>query len=149
VPIRSAGDFTIPMRDDLLAEDPWIITNQRKGTMKLDWQVGVVPGRIEKTLRYARLMGPVRDSEQIQRQMREFFPGSPRLTVTGLKMTFLPDGKNSSAVLHTKGGDRTLKANDQHEVILPLSPDLMDENPEITLSSIPESVAIVSHKTEE
>ena len=31
VEVRTAGDFAVPMRDDLLAEDPWLITNQPRG----------------------------------------------------------------------------------------------------------------------
>jgi hypothetical protein len=147
--IGTAGDFTIPMRDDLLAEDPWIITNQPKGTMKLNWRVGVVPGRLTHSVHYARLMRPVRESEDIQDQIRRFFPGSPRLAVSGLKLTFLPAQQKAVVVIHARDGDRKLAADEHGEVILPLTSDLLEEDPEISLSDIPGTVEIVSHKSEE
>src|SRR5208283_1199886 len=73
IQIGAVGDFTIPMHGDLLAEDPWIIINQPKGTMKLSCQIGVIPGRITHSVHYARLMRPVRDSQDVQEQMRRFF----------------------------------------------------------------------------
>jgi len=149
IEIGAAGDFTIPMRDNLLAEDPWIITNQPKGTMKLNWKVGVIPGRITHSVHYARLMRPVRESEDVQEQIRRFFPGSPRLAVTGLKLTFPAAQQRAVLVIHTRGGDRKLEADEHGEVILPLVSDLLEEDPEISLSNIPGTVEIVSHKSEE
>jgi hypothetical protein len=149
VEIGAAGDFTIPLRDDLLAEDPWIIINQPKSTMKLNGQVGVIPGRITHSVHYARVMGPVRESEEVQEQMRPFFPGSPRLTMTGLKLTFPAAQKKAVVVIHARGGDRKLEADERGEIILPLASDLLEEDPEISLSAIPGTVEIVSHKSGE
>ncbi len=149
IEIGAAGDFTLPMRDDLLAEDPWIIINQPKGTMKLNGQVGVIPGRITHSVHYAHVMRPVRDSQEVQEQMRPFFPGSPRLTVTGLKLTFPAAEKRAVVVIHARGGDRKLEADEQGEIILPLASDLLEEDPDISLSDIPGTVEIVSHKSVE
>jgi hypothetical protein len=149
IPIGAVGDFTIPLRDDLLAEDPWIIINQPKGTMKLNWQGGLIPGRITRSFHYAHLMRPVRDYEEVQAQMRRFFPGSPGMIVTGLKLTFSTAQKKAVAVIHARGGDRKLEADEQGEVILPLAPDLLEEDPEISLSDIPGTVEIVSRPSGE
>jgi hypothetical protein len=149
IEIGAAGDFTLPMRDDLLAEDPWVIINQPKGTMKLNGQVGVIPGRITHSVHYARLMRPVRESEEVQEQMRPFFPGSPRLTMTGLKLTFPAAQKRAVVVIHARGGDRKLEADERGEIILPLVSDLLEEDPEISLSDIPGTVEIVSHQSGE
>ena len=137
--------LTIPMRDDLLAEDPWLITNQPKGTLRLNSKGGLVLGHIANSEHYARLMGPVRDYAEAQEQMRRFFPGSPGLRVTGLRLTFAAAQKSASAVIHAKGGNRKLEANDQGEIILPLVEELLEENPEISLTEIPGAVEIVAH----
>ena len=50
-------------------------------------------------------------------------------------------------IIHTKTGDRTLPANAHAEIIIPLSPDLLDEDPELTLSEIPATVEIVTRLT--
>jgi hypothetical protein len=115
--------------------------------MKLNWQVGLIPGRLAKSTRYARLMRPVRDSEDIQEQMRRFFPGSPRLTVIGLKLTFPAAQKRTVVVVHARSGDRKLVADEQGEIILPLALDLLEEDPEISLSDLPGAIEIVSHKS--
>jgi hypothetical protein len=145
IEIGAVGDFTIPMRADLFAEDPWLITNQPKGTMKLNWQVGVLPGRLTGSLHYSRLLRPVRESEEVQEQMRRFFPGSPKLAKTGLKLTFPAAQTKAAIVIHAKDGDRNLEANEHGEIILPLVSDLLEEDPEITLSALPGTVEIISH----
>jgi hypothetical protein len=149
IEIQAAGNFTVPLRDDLLAEDPWIIVNQPKGTMKLNWQVGVIPGRITRSVHYARLLRPVRESEEVQEQMRPFFPGSPRLAMTGLRLAFPAAQPRAVVVIHARGGDRRLEADEHGEVILPLVSDLLEEDPEISLSDIPGTMEIVSHKSGE
>jgi hypothetical protein len=149
IEIGAAGDFTLPMRDDLLAEDPWIVINQPKGTMKLNGQVGVIPGKITHSIQYARVMRPVRECEEVQEQMRPFFPGSPRLAMTGLRMTFPAAEKRAVVIIHAKGGDRKLEADDRGEIIVPLALDLLEEDPEMSLSNIPGVVEIVSRKSGE
>jgi hypothetical protein len=149
IEIGAAGDFTLPMREDLLAEDPWIIINQPKGTMKLNGQIGVIPGRITHSVHYARLLRPVRESEEVQEQMRRFFPGSPRLAMTGLKLTFPAAQARAVVIIHARGGDRKLEADERGEVILPLAPDLLEEDPEMSLSDIPGTVEIISHTSGE
>ena len=149
VPIGNAGEFTLPLRDDLLAEDPWLITNQPKGTMRLNWQVGIFPGPLGKTVRYTRLMQPVRDSEQIQEQMRRYLPNSPKRTVTGLKLTFANDQKNVTLTIKTQNGPHNLRANDRNEIVLPLIPDWFEEDPEILLSTTPLALELVSRPAAE
>jgi hypothetical protein len=95
---------------------------------------------------YARIMGPVRDSEAVQEQIRPFFPGSPRLTMTGLKLTFPTTQHRAVAVIHAKGGERKLEADSQGEIVIPLVPELLEEDPEISFSDIPGAVEIVSHQ---
>jgi hypothetical protein len=147
IPIGSVGDFTVPLRDDLLAENPWIITNQRKGTMKLNWAVAMLPGPIPKSVHYASLMQPVQDSEGVQDQMRRFFPGSPKLVITGLRLTFAASQTKPVLIIHARDGDRKLEANQQGKIILPLTTDLLEENPELSFSDAPATVEIVSHES--
>lgn len=147
ITLGSGGEFAVPLRDDWLTENPWIVVNQPRGTMKLNWKVGAVLGKIERTVHYARLMQPVRDSQIVQEQMLHFFPNSPKVVATGLKLTF-PSGKESAiAVIHSKDGDRKLQANGAGEIVLPLDPDLLQEDPRITLSDLPGIVEIVSRQS--
>jgi hypothetical protein len=142
VEMGPGGDFAVPLRDDLLAENPWIVVNQPKGTMKLNWQAAVLPGKFTHSIRYARLMRPVRDSGDVEEQMRRYFPGSPERTVTGLNLTFPSTDQNPTVVIHTKNGDRKLEASPQGTIFLPLISDLIDEDPEITLTATPLTMQI-------
>jgi hypothetical protein len=149
VEIRPGGEFTVPVRDDLLAEDDWIITNQPKGTVRLNWRVALLPGRLGRSFHYGRIMRPVRESETIHEQMRTIFPGSPKLTVTGLMIGFAPTDKAPVVTIHSKDGNRNLTANDRGEVIIPLTADLLEEDPLVTTSGEPGVVEIVSRHSAE
>jgi hypothetical protein len=143
VPIGSVGNFFVPLRDDLLAEDPWIIVNQPRGTMALDWRVGMIAGRLTRAMRYTRLMEPVRESGEVQEQMRRFFP-SPKLTMTGLKLSFPPTSKTPSITIHAKAGDRKLAPDVHGEITIPLAAEWLKEDPEITLTDLPATLEIIS-----
>ena len=144
-----SGDFTLPLQDDLLAENPWVNVNQPKGTMKLDWKTGVLLGRLNHAVHFRRLMEPIGESQQVQEKMLQLFPGSPRLVWAGLKFTFPSAQKKAVITIHAKDGDRKLEANETGEIFLPFDPDLMQEDPEVTLSDFPGIVEIVSHKSAE
>jgi hypothetical protein len=147
--INTLGDFVIPMRDDLLAEDPWLITNQPRGTMRLSWKMGLMPGPMPKSIHYAKLMRPLRDCQDVQDEMRQLFPGTQKATVAGLKFTFPRAEKRAVITIHSREGERTLEANDNSEITVPLISDLIEEDPEISLSTSPAALEIVSHPTGE
>ena len=118
VKIESDGAFTVPMNNDLLAENPWLITNQPRGSMKLDWFMGLVVRRLGTVQSYRPLMQVVRDCADVRERMRQVFPGAPKAKVAGLKLIFSPPGASATLTLHTQRGDRkfrkrTRKANSQ------------------------------------
>jgi hypothetical protein len=152
IPLGPYGDIALPERDDLLAEDPWLITNQPKGTMQLNWQAGLSRAFVRQmtnAIHYGPLMRAMRDCEEVQEKMREFFPGSPKLAVAGLRMIFPPEIRTATVIIHAKTGDRKLQTDADGELIVPMDPDLRDEDPLMTLSSIPAKVQLVSRKVEE
>lgn len=150
VTLSPEGDIALPLRDDLLAEDPWLIANQPKGTMQLNWQAGLARPFVRQmtnSIRYAPLMRALRDCEEVQAKMREFFPGSPKLTVAGLKLVFPRQAKPASLVIHSKRGDQKLEADAAGELFLPLEQTLLAEDPLITLSSPPAKVQVMYRKS--
>jgi len=146
VKIGPDGDFTVPMRDDWLTENPWIITNQPRGTMKLDWFVGlVVRSHLAPSIRYKPLMQVVRDCSNVRERMRQVFPSVPTAVVAGLKLTFSPP-ERGSVIIHSQRGDKKLEADSKGEVTILFDPDLFEENPLVTLSKEPSSVELVSQQ---
>jgi hypothetical protein len=143
IKIGPEGDFIVPMRDDLLAENPWIITNQPRGSMRLNWFVGLVVRPLGVSVRYRALMQVVRDCGDVRERMRQVFPGAPKGTVSGLKLTFSPPGASASAVIHSERADRKMEVDAKGEVVLTFDPDLFEENPLVTFSKEP-GVELVS-----
>jgi len=149
LPIGPDGEISVPVRDDLLAEDPWLITNQPKGTMQLNWRAGLARSFVRQmtnSIRYAPLMRALRDCEDVQAKMREFFPGSPKLTVAGLKLVFPREAKPASLVIHARSGSQKLETDAAGELFLPIDPALQAEDPLVTLSSSPARVQVMYRK---
>jgi hypothetical protein len=146
------GEFALPLREDLQTEDPWLLTNQPKGTMQLNWQAGLSRALVRQmtnSIHYRPLMRAMLDCEDVQAKMREFFPDSPKLAVAGLKLVFSPEAKAATLIIHAKGGEQKLEADANGELVIPLEADLIAEDPLLTLSSPPAKVQLVSRKAEE
>jgi hypothetical protein len=151
VPIGAAGSFAVPLREDLSAEDPWIIVNQPKGTMILSWQAGLAPALVRQmtnALHYGPLMRVVRECDEVQESMRQFFPGAPRLTAVGLRLIFRSSAIAPMAIIHARDGDRRLPADTLGELVIPIDGDLMEENPMMTFTEVPVAVEIVTRKSD-
>jgi hypothetical protein len=152
VPIGAQGSFSVPVRDDLLAEDPWILVNQPKGSMELSWHAGLAPSvarQLTNAIHYGPLMRAVLECDDVQEAMRQFFPTAPRLTAVGLRLTFRSSTIGASAIIHAKTGDRRLAANTLGELIIPLDGDLLEEDPVMTLTESPVAVEIVTRKSDD
>lgn len=148
IPIKIGvqGGFSVPMRDDLLAEDPWLITNQPRGTMQLNWKGGLAQwlvARMTNSIHYSLVMRALHDCDQVQDKMREIFPGSPRLVASGLRVTFPTSPQSASIIIHARDGDRKLRAGQDGRAIIPLDPDLLADDPIMTFSVPPKQVEMI------
>jgi len=148
VKVDDDGTFSVPMKDDLLAENPFIVVNQPKGTMALHWDVRFVNVvEFKNPLKYRRLFGSLSDAEDLQDEMLRAFPGQQRLTFAGLKMTF-SDAEERAVVIHANVGDQKLKLDSDHQVTITRQPGLIQENPEVSLPSRPVKIEFAVHKKE-
>jgi hypothetical protein len=135
----------------LLAEDPWLLTNQPKGTMQLNWEMGLAPSLVRQmtnTIHYGWVMRAIHDCAQVQEKMHQCFPDSPKLTVAGLSLTFPPGANTAALVIHSKSGERKLEADASGELMVPLDESLLAEDPLMTLSAPPAKVQLLSRKSE-
>jgi hypothetical protein len=153
IPIRigQQGGFSVPMRDDLLAEDPWLITNQPRGTMALNWKRGLAQwlvGQMTNSIHYARVMRALKDCDRVQEKMREIFPASPKLVASGLRVTFPLATQRGRVLIHSRDGERKLTADSTGSAIIPLDPDLLAEDPVMTFSVAPTRVELVFRNVE-
>jgi hypothetical protein len=149
VPVGANGAISVPVREDLLAQDPWVIVNQPKGTMQLNWHAGLSPAlarSLTNSIHYAPLMRTVRECNDVQDKMRQFFPATPRLTMVGLKMAFRqPD---AAVIIHAKSGAHKVASDALGELLIPFDEDLLAEDPLMTFTTTPAAVEIVSRKAD-
>ncbi len=140
---RTDGTFTVPMRESLLAEHPFIVVNQPKDTMKLEWYVGLKVATVfANSARYGEVMRPLKDLEVIRAEMKKI-PGIPDLTIYGLKLIY-PADKEASVVIHCKSGDRVLKTDPAHVLVIPYEQALLAEDPVVNISLPPLHVDVAN-----
>jgi hypothetical protein len=144
VKLDSGGNFSVPVSDSLLNENPWIMVNQPKGTMKLEWNVGVIV-HPSTAMHYRDLMHPL---QEVQTVGREIARGGSKLTVQGLKLIF-PKEKEVTVVIHAKQGDKVFKTDSNHSMVIPLDAAWLDEDPEVSMPDEPERCEVAMHVSEE
>lgn len=135
------GSFSLPMRESLVAEGAWIVANQPKLSMKLEWYVGLKVGQVPtNSMHYGELMRPLKDLEIIRGEMKKI-PGSPDLAIFGLKLMY-PAGAEAAVVVHAKSGDRLFKTDQTHSLVIPYEQALLAEDPVVSIPRPPEKVDV-------
>lgn len=150
ISIAADGTFTIPAMPALAQENPLFVSNQPKGTMELDFRVGIKPPALAAQ-HYVDLM---RGLAQIDDAMK--IPGVPPAPkFRGLLFGFR-EGTHT-LTLHTTKGDRVTKSETREQlhkdhkeasipgaatmfIYVPLDEDLMRENPRATFDEVPVAV---------
>jgi hypothetical protein len=143
VNLDGEGNFSVPVRDALLDENPWIVVNQPRGTMKLEWNVGVIGLHATSGMRYRDLMRPLQDVQAVGSEIAR--TGS-KLTVLGLKLIFT---KETTIVIRAKQGERVFKTGPNHALVVPWEAALLEENPEIGMPDAPERIEVATRVTED
>jgi len=153
ISIEDNGNFAAPISEPLLGENPWIVVNQPKGTMKLEWNIGIVPNNPTNGMRYRDLMRSVqevqalRHDEEIRALLEELVAEDSKRPVVGLKLIF-PKDKPATASLRTRQGEIVFKPDSEHAVIIPLELSLLEENPEVILPKSPEKMEFATRTKE-
>jgi hypothetical protein len=140
VKVDADGNFNVPISDTLLAENPWIVVNQPKGTMKLEWNINVQGAKPANGMHYRDLMRPLQQVQEIQRDIAR--EGS-NLAIQGLKLVFSKD-KAANVVVHLKQGDKVFKTDSDHALIIPLDSTWLDEDPIIGMSEEPQRMEVAT-----
>jgi Protein of unknown function (DUF2987) len=146
VKLGSDGTLSLPMSDALQKENPWIVVNQPRGSMQLEWRFGLNTAPVTTHMRYRELMQGINDLEPIQEQMLQVFSSVPKLTVSGLKLIFGAAKEGAAVVIHAKSGDRILKIDAHGEAVIPLDRALLEENPEVVLPEMPKKLDVAGSR---
>jgi hypothetical protein len=137
---RTDGTIDLPVRKDLLAEDPMIFTSVPKD-VKTAVGIGLTPLLPPGlTFSYLELVKPVDQANRlIKAQAGLLSFAAPKMK--GVTLQF--DGPGKGVTISGKGVDLKLTADDKGLLQLKVDDDLKEKNPAVTLPEPPKSVAFI------
>lgn len=132
VPIGADGSAAFPLRDDLLAENPVVLTNQPRGSLTLSVTLALAtPGSTRVPVpELLAALGAV--DAWLARQATA---GGPQDQATGIEFRF-PPGAPAQATVRGSS-ERLLIADAEGRIVLMRDPDLMAGATEVELSQRP------------
>jgi hypothetical protein len=133
VPIAADGAATFPVRDDLLAENPPVVTNVAKGQlqMRVDMSITAPP---EQRFRYDLVVAMIGEVDGIiasQGMMARMFAPD----FEGLQLTFAPGTAATATVEAAK--PESFQADAEGRIRIPDRKAWRKENPFVQLSALP------------
>lgn len=137
LPIDDKGHFSVPFSDELLEENPLMVSNQPRGSLSLKFTLAVPemgkiepPKVIDGKVKYQAVFQSLVQFQQAMKKVDQRFgeEGAQQLAVQ-----CVTGGK--AITIHQKFGSRTLNAGDDGAVWLLYDARLFQENPDI---SVPE-----------
>ena len=132
---------SFPMNDELLKENPFILTNQPKGTSELNVSIGIV---VQNSLTYSyRQLHDLLEqaNAEIMKQGGTPSPVAPK--VKALLFQFEKPDK-ATLTIAAKGGPQILTANDETGIRLTMDNNLVSEDPKLTVSEKPRRIIVAS-----
>lgn len=137
LPIDAKGHFSVPFSDDLMDENPLMISNQPRGSLSLKFTLAVpemgkidppavVDGKVKYQAVFQSLLSFKEAMKKVDSQFGE--KGNQQLAVQCLT-------KGGAVTIHQQFGSRKLTAGDDDSVWLLYDERLFQENPNI---SVPE-----------
>ncbi len=135
LPIDSKGHFTIPFSDQLMEENPLMITNQPRGSLSLKFTVSVPglgkidsPKVVEGKVKYQALFQSLLQFKEAMKKVDTKFgeDGGQQLAIQ-----CVTGGKG--VTIHQKFGTRTIKAGSDGMVWLLYDARMFAENPNISV----------------
>lgn len=138
VPIAPDGSAAFPVRDDLLAENPPVVTNVAKGklSMRVDMSVTAPP---EQRFRYEVMVAMIEEVDGIiasQGMMARMFAPD----FEGLQVRFAPGTAATATIEAAK--PETFQADAEGRIRIPDRKAWRKENPFVQLSAMPQRVEL-------
>jgi hypothetical protein len=139
VPIGADGATRFPVRDDLLRENPPVLTNVPEGKLQLNLAVTVEADPVER-FRYRLLVEMLEEAKTILGRQgllaRMMLPDFEDLAIS------FPAGAKAAATVELPGGAVRLEADAAGSVRIPDRRDWRRQDPWIQLSELPQRIAL-------
>jgi len=153
IKLDNDGTFDLPIRNDLLNDDPFVIANQPKGTLEIKafasfaherairWKVGnfaadgkeplsVVRDGDRAKMHYSPMFEPAASASSTTGPTvacsHQTFPDLPPCKV--VKFSF-KGSQGNALVIHSERGERSITSDSEGVFVIPYDPDLFQENP--------------------
>jgi hypothetical protein len=133
IPLKldNEGIFELPLRSDLLEENPVLVTNQPRGTMSLDGYLRISgsSGNQPQEISYSALMMPATWMQRKQQGQPQTDTGrTDLLRVSGLNIRILESG-NEPLIIRSEKGEISLQPDENGICFVPFKEALLLENP--------------------
>ncbi len=139
VPIAADGTASFPVRADLLAENPPVLTNTAKGTLQLSVALRVEAPPAER-FRYGLMVAMQEEAgAMIRKQGMMARMLAPDF---GALLIHFPAGTKATATVESAKGSVSITADAEGAIRIPDRRDWRREDPWIQLSSLPEQIAL-------
>ncbi|MDP9098686.1 MAG: DUF2987 domain-containing protein [Verrucomicrobiota bacterium] len=132
---------SFPLTAELLKENPNVLTNQPKGTLKIGGGMGIVLPGDNLTFSYRELNDLVVQASAEMKKQAGMLLQFLVPTAKGLIFEFSSPRKQTVTIAY-KNGPQVLQAGSDGGITLPLDKTSLAENPTVTLSEKPHKVSI-------
>lgn len=143
IPLKIDPDGEIhgfPVSAELLKENPPIVTNQPKGTLRIGGGMGItLPDSL--TFTFAQLNGYLTEAAAEMKKQAGMMLGFMIPSAKGLIFEFASPRKQTLTIAY-KAGPKVLQADSDNGLKLPMDKASLAENPSVTLSEKPLKVSI-------
>jgi hypothetical protein len=139
VPVAADGSVTFPVRPELLAENPDVMTNVPQGKLSMGLSMSV---QAEPAERFRYQLGEDMRSEASETIARQGLMARMMLPDFDDFVIQFEKGRPAHATIEAKGGPVRLEADAEGRVVLPRRRDWKRENPFIQLSTMPQSISL-------
>ena len=140
VPVEADGEIrSFPMKQELLKENPFVVTNQRKGKAGIRGTIVIVPPD-GMALKYERLYELLEQANaEVKKQAGLLSAVTPRARTLVFQFR---KPQQQTLTIGLKGGAKTLTANAEGAIWLAMDKELLVENPTVTVSEKPSKIAV-------
>ena len=131
--IDNEGLFELPLRNDLLEENPILVTNQPKGTMSLDGCIRFL-GNSEnqpQEISYSALVMPATWMQKMRRGQAAADGQTGTFGISGIRIR-IEESNEIPLVIHSKKEEISIQPNEDGICFIPFREVLLLENPMVT-----------------
>lgn len=147
IPVSGDGDIEVPLIPEALADEAQLVSNQPDHTLRVEVTLEAVLAD-PKSFRYADAGAALEPARHV---VRAFLPGWLRWLAPDFNAIVLrfERAEGQTVTVLAKGGDQVFRVDNKGQVVVPIDPELHDENPWVAVSHTPLLVTVTRESRRE